>query len=40
VRNRATGPFILDLSELPNGRYLLDAISAENRLVRSVTIAR
>lgn len=40
TRKNATGPFMLDLSDLPNGRYLLDAISAERHLMRSVTIAR
>ena len=38
ARKNATGPFMLDLSHLPNGRYLLEALTGERRLVRSVTI--
>jgi len=38
IRKNVTGPFLLELSHLPNGRYLLEAIHGERQLVRSVTI--
>lgn len=40
MRKVATATFVLDLSELPNGRYMLEATTTERRLVRTVTIAR